>query len=311
MGLTGSPQVDGRGNHLVIRHHQTILYLLCLALISASTALATETAQYGGPYSYWPTTWIPLPGLNDPDDGVNEHLDFVGDASDPGAYYQWDSDYFYFRMRMDIGSLSGDAYGDTLFILIDLPGTGTTGRPDYGFAWDTKSTPGTEHGMELMVPNPLNQGTTWDTTKMNDADDNNAKKISPPDFGLANGDAYLRTIDNVATTNFGTTTLVDWAISFDHLKDPIASGGADTALRLGQTWYLQLGSLEDANDHNFIDTDIAGGDSPTSAVVGSMDTGVTTPEPASMALTLLALGIVGGAVRRRKAKADDASDPAA
>lgn len=275
--------------------------LICLVGMYACAAFAAEYAEWGGTYSNWPTTWIPLPGLNDPvdfKDSKYKHLDFVGNATYPGAYYQWDSSYFYFRMRMNVGTISHSnprTYGDTLFILIDLPGVGTTGQPDYAFAWDSKEI-ATDHGVELLVPGDIQA--TWSQTTMNDIDGNVGQKLTPPDFG-ADGDAYLRTIDGNSTTDFGDTSYVDWAISFAHLQ-------AYTQLRLGQTWYIQLGSIANANDHNKIDGDIAGGYNKDSNVVGSINTPVTTPEPASMALTLLALGIAGGAVRRRRSK--DASD---
>ena len=127
---------------------------------------------------------------------------------------------------------------------------------------------------------------------MEDRDGNSVQKISPPDFSLSGGDGYVRTVDNQASTNFGLTTFVDIAVSWSFLQ-------ANTVLNAGQLWRIQFGSISKANDHNFIDYDVAGGVNPSG--VNSMQTwssAIMVPEPASMVLLVLA-GLVAWRFRRR------------
>jgi hypothetical protein len=242
--------------------------------------------QYGGTYDSWPTTWQPIVGLNDPDDGVQEQLDFVGDATDGGAFWAVNGDYMFFRMRVDIGAVPAGTYHDTVMIIVDKTGDGV---PDYAFSWDTKGAELNQHGMELNIPDV--SGTSWSTTKMDDIDGNVAKKIAPPDLNTS-GDGYLRTVDGQNTGNFGTTTYIEWAVSWDYLS-------TNTTLGFGQTWRVQFGSISDATDHNFITEDVAGNRNPT-------DTGLnwsqefTNPEPGSLSLLALALGSLALSRRRRR-----------
>ncbi|MCE5238725.1 hypothetical protein LLH23_09575 [bacterium] len=247
--------------------------------------------QYGGPLGAWPTIWLPLNGLNDPDDGQAEQLDFVGDATNPGGYWAFDQTYVYFRMRVDTGTVISGTYHDTLMVLIDVAGEGVTGRPDYAFAWDTKSADLNQHGLEMQRLNTTNL--QWSGTKMEDLDGQVGLKISPPDFSLTGGDGYLRTVDGQLTTNFGTTTYVDWAISWSYLT-------ANTTLAMGQTWQIQFGSIANATDHNFITTDVAGNHNPSDAGLTWGET-AATPEPGSLCLVGLGLGCLE-ALRRRRAR---------
>lgn len=272
---------------------------VAVALVTVSSALATTVDQYGGTYANWPTTWIALPDLNDPDDGVADKLDFVGDALDPGAYWAYDDSYVYFRMRMDVGIVSASTYADTLMIMLDQVGVGTPGQPDWFFAWDTQGlkTPSQaqDHGLELGVPDVV--GSAWNQTRMDDIDGNVAKKLSPPDFAWTGGDGYIRTIDSVNTTNFGTTTLVDWALSWSYLA-------ANTTLAPYQTWRIQFGSIANSTDHNNISTDVAGNHAPGDPGL-SFSGAIATPEPGTWAL--FGLGLVGiiavtRTARRRQAQ---------
>lgn len=211
-----------------------------------------SASSYGGTYTGWPTTWVALNSLNDPDDALsNERIDFVGDSSAPGVYYTSNSDYLFFRVRVDDGTVT--EFSDTHLILIDQ---GQNGTLDYAFMWDTQSNDQTNHGLEFGIPGTV--GGTWATTNMNDLDSSNGQKIAPPDFGLSNGDGYIRILNGQPTTNFGTTTFIDFAISWSYLT-------AHTTLGKGETWNIQLGSINNANDHGWIDDDVAGGVAPTAS----------------------------------------------
>lgn len=236
--------------------------VICLAFLLVPAVLAdgptaAPAAEYlhFGPSGFtWPTTdqWISLSTLNDPDDGLaDDHLDFVGDASDPGFYYHSGVNYVYFRIRVDFGGpVTSSTFGDTVMILLDRGGDGS---PDYGFAWDSKKA---GHGLEMVITDTI--GTTWATTRMTDLDGNVAQKVAPPDINTT-GDGYVRTIDGVNTTNFGTTTFIDIAVSWSYLY-------ARTSLRKDETWGIQLGSIRKANHHNFIDYDVAGNRAPNQAL---------------------------------------------
>ena len=120
-------------------------------------------------------------------------------------------------------------------------------------SWDTQQQY-VNHSLEMTE---YSTGTaTWDGLTMDDVDgSNNTKGIK--DFnGAGTGrttDGYLRTIDSQNTTNFGTTTFIDFAISWTYLTQYSTTG-----LGPGQTWRITLGSRVAANDHAAITTDIAG-----------------------------------------------------
>jgi len=61
--------------------------LVCAFAFSSSAA---TNDIFGGTYANWPSTWTELSSLNDPiDAGIEGKLDFVGDTSNPGAYYNY------------------------------------------------------------------------------------------------------------------------------------------------------------------------------------------------------------------------------
>jgi len=229
-----------------------ILAALVVSITAAWHVQAATYDAYGGTWAGWPTSWTPIPSLRDPiDSGVSGQCDFVGDAQDECAYYRAASDYIYFRFRVHS---SQPTFADSLWIFVDAVGSGAEGTPEYAFVWDTKATPASSHGLELQVPKTI--GTTWSTAQMDDIDMNNGTKIAPPDFGLSNGDGYVRYTDHVPTANFGETTLVDVAVSRAFLAK-------QTALTF-LSWMIQLGSRETTNDHDPPTSDIAANSSPSS-----------------------------------------------
>lgn len=85
-------------------------------------------------------------------------------------------------------------------------------------------------------------------------------------------DAYVRSVDHVTTTNLGTTTFVDFAISCGYLdylytwtnthSPPAGNWNTNLAwpidLPCGGTWKVQLASIKN-DDHQKVNTDVAGG----------------------------------------------------
>lgn len=237
----------------------TSLLLLGLAWspdLSYAMPAAATIDQFGAKSS-WPSEsdWRPIASLNDPiDSGLPGEIDFVGDASNPTAYYFSDSNYWYIRARVHIGSASGSTFHDTILVLIDR---NADYQPENSFSWDSKSGDVYKHGLELQIPGLVRP--SWAETQMDDNDGASGQKLAG-DFQVptdgTTGDGYLRTIDGQATTNFGSTTFVDIAASWSFLE-------AKTSLRRTDTWKIQLGSIADSTDHNAIRGDVAGNHNPT------------------------------------------------
>jgi hypothetical protein len=258
--------------------------------VLASGVLA-DTNNVIGTHDNWPTNWIPVASLNDPNDGLaNRQLDFVGDASSPGGYYRVASDYVYFRMRVQLGT-NNNSFTDAHFVLINVASNNYSGSalvegtddgyPDYGFAWDSKANDPTKHGLEMMVRETVNN--SWGGVKMDDIDLQSAQKlINDINGNSRTTDGYLRTIDRVATPTFGETTFVDFAVSWSYLYQY-------TGLRSNQLWKVAFASIANATDHNFITGDVSGGASPASLVTeGWSNWGSTTPTTTSSGIDLRA-----------------------
>ncbi len=149
----------------------------------------------------------------------------------------------------------------------------------------------------MNVPNTT--GTSWGATKLHDLDGVIATKIAPPDFLYTGGDGYVRTVDSQMTTNFGNTTFIDFALSWDYL-DTATSG----AIVPGTSWNIQFGSISNNTDHAFIAADVAGGLTPSttpltySAYQQLGDGPATVPEPATCT-ALIILGALKFAFRKR------------
>jgi len=156
---------------------------------------------------------------------------------------------------------------------------------------------------------------------MDDKDSSAGSKLIPDingtatsSSGIASGwvshtvgaDGYIRTVDGQSTTNFGTTTYIDFAVSWNYLASQYTAypGGATTdtsALGLNQQWYFALGTRHNSTDHNPPTSDIAGGANPGTAFPGQGGSGwssvVGIPEPT--ALVLLSSAGILLLVRRR------------
>lgn len=272
--------------------------LISLALLSASAACAGDL---WGTYGSWPLSgWTPLPSLNDGRDStaqaVATNLDIVGNGSPaaPGAYagyVNWDSSYLYVRMRLD--GMVDSTFGNALYLLLDSPYAATPGVPDWAISWTNKPNPtGGYGGLDLMLleQNPADNKWLWQSYTFDaDATGYVRSTLATNDIGFGTDDCY-----------------VDWAIEWNWLT-------AETEVKLGDSIGFQFATGGDpynpkggpGNKNNLYD--IAGGETATNneqfntLPPYSFDY-VTTPEPASMALTLLAVGFAGGVARRRKTK---------
>ena len=273
---------------------RTLIVSVLMFLVAMTGFSAPVTnAMYGGSYSGWSSSWTAISSLNDPNDSIDPgRLDFVGDATNPGAYMASDSSYLYFRVRVKATGTTVNAWQDSIWLMIDKPGQGVANVPDYAFAWDTKgrwadgSVPNAEHGLELQTNGSA--GSKWNTVMMNDTDGLVGQKIAPPDFNTS-GNGYIRTIDDQTTTAFGQTTFIDFAISWNYLA-------AQTTLAKEQTWRIQLASRANATDHVAPEDDIAGGASPDS-LISIWSEPIAIPEPT--VIGLLSISGIGMLVGRR------------
>ncbi|MBT3278028.1 MAG: PEP-CTERM sorting domain-containing protein [Phycisphaerales bacterium] len=285
--------------------------ILCVA--GVSTAATTNVLENGDPTGGWTTDWKPIMGINDGDDGQTANLDFVGDSDDWGGYWDSTETHVFFRMRVDADDVATNEPSGAHIVAINVldqdmdPATkhlvdGTDGKADYGFAWDSKSNSISSHGLEMMVRTADN-GPAWSQYKFDDIDGNAGKKLTNDINGDGRSrDGYLRTIDGtdngstdsdtidaLATTNFGDTSFIDIAVTWDYLE-------ANTDLERGQGWEVTFASIAGATDHNAISEDVAGGVNPSDFATAGFST-YAVPEPTT--LCLLALGGVAIFKRRR------------
>ena len=263
-----------------------------LLLITTSSILATEVAQYGGVYSYWPATWTAIASLNDPGGDVSRPSSDFYSGSGSTAYYAMGGNYIYYRMRINYSAAIGaGTLSDSYFIFVDWSNGVADGVPDFAFTWDARSNDNTRHGLEMTKRSVGGATDPWGNVRMNDIDGLSGQK-GTVDFGGAGnaertGDGYIRTIDGAV----GGGAFVDFAISFDYLKNTSGTG-----LGLGQDWRIALGTIPNANDHNVISGDVAGGSSPTNSVTTGW-AAVPTPEPGTTGI--MALGMLFFMVRSR------------
>lgn len=273
-----------------------ILMAFLSAVLLASGSFGTTT-EIVGSYNNWASEWTAISSLNDADDALTEErLDFVGDSSNAGASWADNGTHLFFRLRVNDAAA---VFSDTLLILIDvenyLYGAGFENddphTPDFSLAWDSNQIQ-SNHGFEMLVRDAT--GSLWSDIQMTDLDGSNGQKETNDINGDVSGrgyDGYIRTLSNQGTVNFGDTTYIDFAVSWNYLE-------AYTALARGQTWNVALGSIASATDHNRIDADVAGGANPQSLVTLGWSDPIVVPEPAT--ITMLSLvGVLGLFIRRR------------
>jgi hypothetical protein len=282
------------------------LALILWVVQAVPVPVAANTYDYIGTKTEWPTdgAWIPMAGSNDPDDGALEQLDVVGDANDPAGYRYDDGLYVYFRMRLDIGSVAPvdnnnkSPFSDSHLIIIDVPGkqydptaNGGSGGlvdgvdiyPDYAFAWDSKSKDASKHGLEMMVRNTT--ANNWNGINMQDLDGQSGQKgDNDINGGGRSTDGYVRGVDQIATVSFGTTTFLDFAVSWAYLV-------TYTDLSQGQVWNVAFATIANATNSNNISADVSGGANPSSPTQeGWVIVPGQVPLPATLWLVLAGLG---------------------
>jgi hypothetical protein len=247
--------------------------LSCSLILSGFDCFATTVEHYGGSYGSWPTDgqWTAINSLNDGIDLVQAtwgHIDFVGDTTNPAVYTYYNGTYLFYRVRVHYADDCTAVYGSpftngTIMVVISTNTESPT--PAYAFSWDFKENVHSSHGLEMSVINTT--GGTWGASKMADVDNTASSKVAPPDFALAAGEGYVRTIDNQATDNFGETLFVDFAIKCSFLTSSyiLPEPHTDLPLSCSQTWKVTVGSVQNANDHGFIGGDVGGGKNPSDA----------------------------------------------
>jgi len=295
---------------------QTSTRLLAAIGLLAAGALHAASYDFIGSGATWPdeADWVAIEGANDPDDGLShEQLDFVGDSTHPMAYSYDNGQYVYFRMRLDVGSVvtpdqQQPTFHDSHLVLIDVPGqrydpdasglaSGDDDYPDYGFAWDSKSNDPTKHGLEMQVRDVTDN--VWNGINMDDIDLQSGQKLSNDiNGGNRTGDGYVRAIwgtpETDTGTSFGTTTFLDFAVSWSYLT-------TYTDLSQDQEWNVVFATISDATDHNNIDADVSGGAAITDpSTDGWTPVTPAAPLPPTLALLLIGLGALWRRERRHR-----------
>lgn len=251
--------------------------------VSTQATIIQQIGNYGG---WGSVQWQPLNGLNDGiDAGVSTAVDFVGDSANPGAYWSIDDSYVYFRMRLNIDAVPlTSTLHDSHFVLIDVAGyNNEDGKPDFGFVFDSSSQKNASHGLEMSVFGSVQNG-TWGGIRMTDLDGNGGAKGAVDINGDGRTtDGYVQSTDGQLTSVFGATTFLDFAVSLSYLSNYVP------VLVNNSAWKIQLGSIQNANDHNQL-AEVGGGVSATDIVSPSSWTVTTNiPEPAVAAF----IGIFG------------------
>ncbi len=267
---------------------RNVYFILLIALLCCAAPLFGAVVEHVGSYSGWDDlSWDAITGLNDADDGAAAELDFVGDSSNAGAYWADNGTYVFFRFRVDTPTADSGTFRESHFLLIDVDnyeyGTGfgsdNVYMPDYGFVWDSKSNDPNKHGLEMSVLNT--SANVWNGINMDDIDGNAGQKLANDINGDGRTtDGYVRSIDGQTTANFGDTTFIDYAVSWDYLE-------TNTDLEKGQDWRVALASIANSTDHNNLTGDIGGGANPSDAnTLGWAPLGAV-PEPTVVSLLSL------------------------
>lgn len=263
----------------------------CSTILALSASSGHAVTQYGDKGdANWPSSWTPVTSLNDGANGGGTS-DFVGDSTNPGAYYASDNSYIYFRLRV---AADTNTFNNSIFVMID---NDVDKRPNYSFTWDARSNDVTKHGLELQIPNTI--GLTWATSDWKDIDGKPSEKVSP-DFALPPGtDGYVRTLNNQSEVFGYKTTFVDFAISTNFLSH-------NTTFNPQNPFNWAGASVPNANDHALLTGDITGNASSSDLVSqgwsnsGSGGGGSGVPEPSCVAASILASIVMAGYRRMKK-----------
>jgi len=284
-----------------VRSAALSLPVLLLGLLAAPALCeGTEILIYGptSPAPTWPTggQWEARSRFNDGIDGGDE-IDLVGGsgATYAGLYVYDDDNYLYFRIRVNYAGAFGGTTeddtpwwgNDTVWVMIDGNRDYVV---DYALAWDAKSKDNTKHGLEFQIRNDA--GATWGTTRFYDIDMDAAKKtVSGTCAGNAScyhydvdqsGQGYVRVTDQqevcdspwTACSTMSDTAYIDIAVKWDYILSATtvpafgALGLPALTKANADSWNLQLGTKSGANDHVWVDSDIAAGFSPASTGEG-------------------------------------------
>jgi hypothetical protein len=283
-----------------------LVALVMLTLVAGGTDVARaqsaadappvsgEVYWFNGPITHWPAAWTPIPDLDDPADGADPEADFVGNPASPGAYFAADQNYIYFRVRLKVGEVaapifpltSQDAdlpagWSDRTFrdqILIVLDNT-ADGMPDWGIGWDINDWPYFHGGLKLLYRDANSPATGQLWGQLRDADGAEDAKIAPPDFRWNSTDGYVRTIDRQETADFGPTTFVDFALSWEFLARQRNLG---LPLLPGQTWRVQFVSMAGQPEEGAPSIDTAGAATLADGAIANWGAVIAaTPPPAA------------------------------
>lgn len=294
--------------------------------------------------NFWANQTINWNVLNNVNTGYktgssSPEITFVGSTQSPGSYFAVNNDYVFFRVRTKYtGTVSTATFSDTVMCMINVNNynytnpssiTNNSTSPDFAFSWDSKSNDITKHGLEMQAIDKT--AGPWNAIQFQDLDTWGNQNILPtpplsyapqsastkfsfetapkgPDFGVHNGDGFVRTIDGVSyiytdTNNqqqTTTSTFIDFAISKAYLTNiapPIINN---------PSWQIQFGAIANATDHNAIGNngDVAGGATLTDMTYsGTIQSNVNTvPEPSTYLLLGISLGTVAWCRRRMNHK---------
>jgi hypothetical protein len=296
------------------------LITLVVSFILLSSVSSAATTNVIGSYDGWDTvSWRRIAGINDRNNAADRtaaDIDFVGDATNWGGYWDFNDTHVYFRMRVAEGDLGTNPQNGSMFLIINVIGQNMNidsklleygplddpddGMADYAFGWDSKSKP---DALDMMVRNAAGDP-AWSSfrfdriagTEQNPTTDINGDIdgrgwdgfVQTSDI-IDDGSTDSETLAALSTTNFGYTSFIDIAVTWDYLE-------TNTGLKPGQDWKVTFGSIAMATSENAIGTDVAGGVNPDAlATEGFSD---VVPEPATM--SLLAIGGIAMLRRRRK-----------
>ncbi len=217
------------------------------------------------------------PDSNDPNYSTPPNpakLDIVGNAANPAAYYAYDGQYMYFRMRVDSDPMAGGAINNVWQAVLNTDADNTA---DWVIQWDMTG----DNQVELAR---ATAGSPTDVTAWSAL-----AYVASPHVGPTGGvatDWYTYNPNGDTTTFADTPAGSDYFVDFAFDKatfDATLTANSETPVDSFQVAFAtssqHINSNKDLPDQGWSDT-------------------ITVPEPTSMAL--LALGVTVLAMRRRK-----------